>query len=63
MNGNPNGSVGDIAGVCDPTGVVLGLMPHPENHVVARQHPKFHRGESGGLGLALFHEGVRYVNN
>jgi phosphoribosylformylglycinamidine (FGAM) synthase-like amidotransferase family enzyme len=42
---------------------VLGLMPHPENHVVARQHPKFHRGESAGLGLALFQEGVRYVNN
>ena len=63
VNGNPNGSVGDIAGICDPTGVVLGLMPHPENHVVARQHPKFHRGESGGLGLALFQEGVRYVNN
>ena len=38
--GNPNGSVADIAGVCDPTGVVLGLMPHPENHVVARQHPR-----------------------
>ena len=30
---NPNGSVADIAGVCDETGVVLGLMPHPENHV------------------------------
>ncbi len=36
---NPNGSVDDIAGICDPTGVVLGLMPHPENHAVARQHP------------------------
>ena len=36
---NPNGSVADIAGVCDESGVVLGLMPHPENHVVARQHP------------------------
>ena len=31
--GNPNGSVADIAGVCDATGLVLGLMPHPENHV------------------------------
>ena len=43
--GNPNGSVADIAGVCDATGVVLGLMPHPENHVVARQHPR-HRARS-----------------
>ena len=40
---NPNGSVADIAGVCDATGVVLGLMPHPENHVVARQHPRHRR--------------------
>lgn len=61
VNGNPNGSVYDIAGVCDDSGVVLGLMPHPENHVVARQHPQFHRGGSGGLGLALFQEGVNYV--
>ena len=38
--GNPNGSVADIAGVCDETGLVLGLMPHPENHVIARQHPR-----------------------
>ena len=50
VNGNPNGSIYDIAGICDDSGVVLGLMPHPENHVVARQHPKFHRGVSGGMG-------------
>ena len=41
---NPNGSVDDIAGVCDASGVVLGLMPHPENHVIARQYPGFTRG-------------------
>ncbi len=63
VNGNPNGSIYDIAGICDVSGVVLGLMPHPENHVVARQHPKFHRGVSGGMGLALFEEGVRYARN
>lgn len=62
VNGNPNGSIGDVAGICDPTGMVLGLMPHPENHVVPRQHPQFHRGERGGMGLALFQEGVNYVN-
>jgi phosphoribosylformylglycinamidine synthase I len=61
---NPNGSVGDIAGVCDPTGVVLGLMPHPENHVVARQHPRHRRdpsGTSAHLGLQLFRNGVRFA--
>ena len=47
---NPNGSVADIAGVCDPSGVVLGLMPHPENHIVARQHPRHGRGGSGAEG-------------
>src|SRR5690606_1047951 len=45
---NPNGSIADIAGVSDPSGVVLGLMPHPENHVVPRQHPKAHRGQHAG---------------
>ena len=36
---NPNGSIDAIAGVCNAAGNVLGLMPHPENHVIARQHP------------------------
>ena len=52
---NPNGSVADIAGVCDPTGLVLGLMPHPENHCVARQHPR-HRHDpttADTLGLGV----------
>ena len=56
---NPNGSVADIAGVCNAAGNVLGLMPHPENHIVARQHPHHLRG--GGLdhlGLRLFQNGV-----
>ncbi len=60
---NPNGSVADIAGVCDPSGVVLGLMPHPENHVVARQHPRHGRGGGGPhhLGLRLFANGVQHA--
>jgi phosphoribosylformylglycinamidine synthase I len=60
---NPNGSVDDIAGVCDPSGVVLGLMPHPENHIVARQHPRHSRGGGGPehLGLRLFHNGIRHA--
>ena len=58
---NPNGSVDSIAGVCDQSGVVLGLMPHPENHVIARQYPGFTNGARGELGLALFEQGVRYA--
>ena len=60
-NCNPNGSVDDIAGVCDATGAVLGLMPHPENHVIARQYPGFTNGAHGALGLTLFEQGVRYA--
>ncbi|MGI9031233.1 MAG: phosphoribosylformylglycinamidine synthase I [Ilumatobacteraceae bacterium] len=60
---NPNGSVADIAGVCDSTGVVLGLMPHPENHVIARQHPRHRRDPltTRFLGLRLFENAVRHV--
>ena len=58
---NPNGSFADIAGVCNSQGNVLGLMPHPEDHVVAYQHPRWTRGERGHLGLRLFENGVRYV--
>lgn len=58
---NPNGSALDIAGICNPAGNVLGLMPHPENHIRAWQHPLHTRGESGGSGLALFENGVRYA--
>ena len=59
---NPNGSIADIAGICNPQGNVLGLMPHPEDHVFAYQHPHHTRGESGRRGLKLFENGVRYAN-
>jgi len=60
---NPNGSVGDIAGVSDPTGLVLGLMPHPENHIIVRQHPHHRRGGGGAahLGLRIFEAGVAHA--
>ncbi|GAB4484672.1 MAG: phosphoribosylformylglycinamidine synthase I [Anaerolineales bacterium] len=58
---NPNGSLLDIAGICNPRGNVLGLMPHPENHIHPWQHPRHTRGESGGSGLALFENGVQYA--
>jgi phosphoribosylformylglycinamidine synthase len=58
---NPNGSIMDIAGICNPQGNVLGLMPHPENHIFAWQHPRHTRGEYNGSGLKLFENGVKYA--
>jgi phosphoribosylformylglycinamidine synthase subunit PurQ / glutaminase len=58
---NPNGSVAGIAGICNERGNVLGLMPHPEDHVLPVQHPRWMRGEGGYLGLPLFAQGVRYA--
>ncbi len=59
---NPNGSVADVAGVCDATGRVLGLMPHPERHIDPTQHPRWTRGEAGtvGDGLKLFENAVAF---
>ena len=59
---NPNGSMADVAGVCDATGRVLGLMPHPERHLDPTHHPRWTRGEAGpvGDGLQLFINAVRY---
>ncbi len=48
---NPNGSVADIAGLCNRQGNVVGLMPHPEDHVVPLQNPL---RDGRGLGLRLF---------
>jgi phosphoribosylformylglycinamidine synthase len=58
---NPNGSVMGIAGLCNPRGNVFGLMPHPEDHILGGQHPRWTRGEAGRLGLPLFAAGIRYV--
>jgi phosphoribosylformylglycinamidine synthase I len=60
---NPNGSVLDIAGICNPQGNVLGLMPHPENHIYSWQHLRHTRGETSGSGLRLFENGVNYAKN
>jgi phosphoribosylformylglycinamidine synthase len=71
---NPNGSLMDIAGVCDATGRVLGLMPHPEAYVTALQHPTWTRAkedfrrrgepypEPAGAGLTIFQNAVRYLS-
>jgi phosphoribosylformylglycinamidine synthase len=59
---NPNGSQADVAGVCDPSGLVLGLMPHPERHVLPYQHPQWTRRGLApeGDGLRLFRNAVHY---
>jgi len=62
---NPNGSVDNIAGICDKTGRVLGLMPHPERHVNFAQHPKWtgkkSQANKEGDGLRIFRNGVEYA--
>jgi phosphoribosylformylglycinamidine synthase len=60
---NPNGSLLDIAGICNPQGNVLGLMPHPENHIHVWQNPRHTRGETSGSGLKLFANGVKYAKD
>lgn len=60
---NPNGSEGDVAGVCNAAGNILGLMPHPEDHIIGYQHPGWTRGVSGRLGLRLFENGIRYAGS
>ncbi|MCM8757493.1 MAG: phosphoribosylformylglycinamidine synthase I [Candidatus Omnitrophica bacterium] len=55
---NPNGSVENIAGICDETGRIFGLMPHPERHIDFLQHPNW---QKNGIGLQIFRNGVEYV--
>jgi phosphoribosylformylglycinamidine synthase len=60
---NPNGSIDNIAGICDESGRVLGLMPHPERHMFFYQHPHWTRlpRRDEGDGLAVFRNGVEYA--
>lgn len=60
---NPNGSLNAIAGICDPSGRILGLMPHPERFVSKNQHPNWRR--MTGIephGLPLFKKMVEYAS-
>lgn len=61
---NPNGAVGDVAGMCDTTGRVFGLMPHPERFIDPTQHPQWTRrpAQVEGEGLQLFRNAVRYFS-
>jgi len=55
---NPNGSVGNIAGICDSTGRIFGIMPHPERHIHPTAHPHWMR-----IGLKKEGEGVAFFKN
>jgi phosphoribosylformylglycinamidine synthase len=61
---NPNGSQRNVAGVCDTTGRVFGLMPHPERFVQRTQHPQWTRHGDDLVvdGLAVFNNAVGYFD-
>lgn len=68
---NPNGSLNAIAGLCDPTGRIFGLMPHPEAYLFPENHPQWTRRRhlqeyfaegDRGLGLKIFGNAVHYLN-
>lgn len=71
---NPNGSIDDIAGICDATGRVFGLMPHPEAYNHRSNHPDWSRAKHSGrcgsrqaefvlspTGLRIFENAVQYL--
>ncbi len=58
---NPNGSLDDIAGICDESGRIFGLMPHPERFIDTYQHPLWTKNlPKEGAGLQIFTNAVRY---
>lgn len=60
---NPNGSLGDIAGVCDPTGRAFGLMPHPEAFLERSQYPDRRRVREVVTGLEVFRNAVSFLKS
>ncbi len=64
---NPNGSVRAVAGICDPTGRIFGLMPHPERFIDPWHHPRWTRRSGAipthGDGLAIFAGAVEALRN
>ncbi len=60
---NPNGSDRDIAGICDPTGRILGMMPHPERFLTRLNHPRWTRQDilEKGDGFGVFRNALDFV--
>jgi phosphoribosylformylglycinamidine synthase len=60
---NPNGAESNVAGICDTSGRIFGLMPHPERHLFATNHPQWTRRREQpehGEGLKVFQNAVAY---
>lgn len=60
---NPNGAEMNVAGICDASGRIFGLMPHPERHLFPTNHPHWTRREvqpEHGEGLKVFQNAVQY---
>jgi phosphoribosylformylglycinamidine synthase len=72
---NPNGSLADIAGICDPSGRIFGLMPHPEAYTHVTHHPEWTRWmelqkrtgncppQRVGDGIRIFENAVGYFSS
>jgi len=62
---NPSGSVGNIAGICDSSGRIFALMPHPERYIRGTQHPRWTRegAKEHGDGLQIFLNAVKWAEN
>jgi phosphoribosylformylglycinamidine synthase I len=60
---NPNGSIDDIAAVCDPSGRIFGLMPHPEAYIHRTHHPRWTRETlpEEGMGVQIFRNAVTFA--
>jgi phosphoribosylformylglycinamidine synthase I len=60
---NPNGSMNNIAGICDKSGRIFALMPHPERHIRGTQHPRWTRlgAKEYGDGFQIFLNAVRWA--
>ena len=61
---NPNGSPGDIAGICNPAGNVMGMMPHPERVMTAYTGPDWTRSRKSddGDGKFIFTSVMKYLS-
>lgn len=62
--GNPNGSTASVAGICSPSGRILGLMPHPERNIEVQHHPRWTRsgGRRQGDGMRFFTNACKYFS-
>jgi phosphoribosylformylglycinamidine synthase len=62
---NPNGAINAIAGICNETGRIFGLMPHPEAYLHYTNHPRWTREKLpvAGMGLAVFKNAVRFIRS